>query len=723
MQETSLPSNLSDTTGKANTKLNTTPAVEENPKQGSGSKLRSLKVLFLLLLSMGALSLIFYAFILNNKPSNNSPIKESGKIKSVLEYNTQSWINCTDIREIIEEDSKLIVACLGGVLITDKKSGEVLDQIGMMDGLGNATATAIEKKGDVVYIGTQDGFTIFNLKTREAEKVSVSEGLVNGSNISLALDGDILSIGTFRGISLYNTSNKTFENHASEDAPWATQLSINGVYNTPNATYFLAPAHAYSAGGVIRFDKSSTTKNNYSVGAFGKSDRFDPFNFVYVDGKVYVSDQKQIWVANDVTDQIWEEVVIKDKVMAEIQNNSDNLIVKPIGEIEGKLLILAYSESSNYLLTLDPGDNDVSLIYPDLKNMHSTNILLQSQFIQYKDGNLWFTKFNDEDVWMYTLNVKTFEVSKIKINRPSQFNQVLSIINNNPIIWTNKGIIEYNILEKRFDGLFKEKSLLSGTSDGGVSYLNPIKGTNKIFLFSQLCGMGCNDPNLVLFNYDDKSSRKVDLSDELKDIISPQGNEVGNPFNVVWKSTDGQKYGFELISGDNKYAFLDLNGESWTFGNSLPEGGSLTGLSIGGGGYMCNLNFEYSKENGFSATDCIGSGTESENYEWAIESNNLYQIDKKSKAKVKLDYPVTDPAYSPFEDWDFTPRINKITYVQGNLWVASTRGLSKYDIGTSQWRLFDVKDGLPTIDVKSIMVDENIVWATTEWGGLTGIRY
>ena len=63
---------------------------------------------------------------------------------------SKQWINCDDVRDVISEDNKYYVGCLGGVLIVGH-DGKVINQISMADGLGNSTVTSLVKKGDILY--------------------------------------------------------------------------------------------------------------------------------------------------------------------------------------------------------------------------------------------------------------------------------------------------------------------------------------------------------------------------------------------------------------------------------------------------------------------------------------------------------------------------------------------------------------------------------------------
>ena len=152
----------------------------------------------------------------------NEDIRQETSVPSIdkssanKELKQTQWVNCDDVRDVIEENNRLYVACNGGVLVVDKTSGKVVDQISMTQGLSNHTTTSLAKKGNILYIGTQDGFTIFDLSSRQAKKISVSKGLVNGANIFLALDGDILWIGTFDGLSRYDTISGQITNYKEE---------------------------------------------------------------------------------------------------------------------------------------------------------------------------------------------------------------------------------------------------------------------------------------------------------------------------------------------------------------------------------------------------------------------------------------------------------------------------------------------------------------------------
>lgn len=110
----------------------TTPQapVQEIPQK------KSVKIPLILFFTAGIILLIvlltfqkspFTKTILKNSPLKTAPLVTPQK-------NYTQWINCDDVRNVIEENNSLYVACLGGVLIIDT-SGSVIDQISMTDGL------------------------------------------------------------------------------------------------------------------------------------------------------------------------------------------------------------------------------------------------------------------------------------------------------------------------------------------------------------------------------------------------------------------------------------------------------------------------------------------------------------------------------------------------------------------------------------------------------------
>ncbi len=130
-----MPNNPDDDSKNLNTQANFPQNFVNNP----GRHIKKPFIFGLVIILVISIGFYFY----NNQKTNlpnvkiGMPTRNSGSV--TLDQNLR-WMNCADMRDVIEEKDRLYIACLGGVLVVDKE-GKVIDQITMADGLGNQTAT------------------------------------------------------------------------------------------------------------------------------------------------------------------------------------------------------------------------------------------------------------------------------------------------------------------------------------------------------------------------------------------------------------------------------------------------------------------------------------------------------------------------------------------------------------------------------------------------------
>ena len=141
-------------------KLNSVP--EELDKKTHRKIPNKKYFLFGLILLLILASLFGALLLIKNNPLGKSISKSLPVIKKekiVSRESIKQWPNCSDIRGVVEENDKLYVACLGGLLILDEKSGD-LSQLTTTDGINSSTLTSLVKDGDKLYIGSQNGVNI-----------------------------------------------------------------------------------------------------------------------------------------------------------------------------------------------------------------------------------------------------------------------------------------------------------------------------------------------------------------------------------------------------------------------------------------------------------------------------------------------------------------------------------------------------------------------------------
>ena len=652
--------------------------------------------------------IVFYFF--NKSPAGLPFSKPTVKQSPSPQATFKQLVNCQDQREIIEEENKLYVACLGGVLVVDKNSGKVLDQISMADGLGNLTATALIKKNNDLYIGTQDGFTIFSLISRKAQKISVGQGLVNGANIILTLDGDILWVGTFDGLSRYDTNSGQITNFQNQLVDNATKFGVNDILVTEKAIWVNLRANAYTPGGVARLDKTTQKWERFGPAAFlPKTDQYSRLDFLHLakaDNKVIVGDFNNLWQTEDKPETSWIKL---DSVVSQLEKGNNNLITSIFGD-ENNLDIIFNEKLYQY----NPQNLSLVKIYP--AENQAENVLTGTQYLSViaKNQKLWVKPFDyNKNGWLTWLNLGNWQTGSVRLSgRPISVNAVVAAIDSRPIIIADQALWEFNLSDNNFAKLIN----ISGEA---LFTFQPIPGTSKIFIYQQACGMGCPQPEFFLFDYENKKPTILIPPEEiLNKIVENQAQQPYNFMPVIFEEfNNSSEFRFRLGYQGKEILRLRADDFSWKIEedqNGISPDANL-GLKI-----VCNPLFTYTGSNNqFKPSGC-NKIIENDLYRWMVDisenqKNVIWQINKQTQEKTQLNLPLTEPQYSPFSS-HFEIIINAVTEVNGVLWIGTNRGLVSFNPQTQKYRLFGTKEGLLSNDVSKFVVDKNILWVSTQAG-------
>lgn len=656
-----------------------------------------------------ALVVGYYFLVFRNSAKSSIGPVASG----VVEFQTPKyWINCDDKRQVIEEGDLLYVGCLGGVLVLDKKTGGVRDQVSMAEGMGNMTANSIIKKGEILYIGTQDGVSVFNLKTREAKKISVKEGLVNGANIELAADGDKIWVATFDGVSLFDPNRGTLTNYTSELDAEAEKRNVVNMLVTDKYVYFLEVASVYSAGAVIRFDKSAGTFKAFKPESFGRTDQYArlDFNSIAVLGnQVFVSDDRELFAIDESDDALWKKI-----------ESPRSFILKDLATDFSVVRLLKNTVSDGILV------HSGSKIYKYSPNTDTTDVFFDfgkdNPDILYKStGNtLWFSIYNKTDNFISALDLITKQVSSFQLkDRPESFGQVLALIDEEPVLDTNAGIYQYSFELDKFISILSTLSGFNGNFS--MPLFQPIPGTANIFIFRQVCGQGCEKPFSYIYNYADGAMKELSLSPPVISSITSKGFGGAifyNSLSPSWRDFKAGKIGFNYMDdGKEKYIVYDINADEWGLATDIPTGADkfmTNGVSF------CNRVYTY-KINGdkFGIDDCTGVVTNG-SLSWKNNENQIAETDIVNGKTKTLTPPVLEANYSPFESAS-KPVFGKLMFTHSKLWITSNRGLISYDPKTGVYKLYGPSEGLLSKDVTDFLVGKNL-WVVTNWGGLSAIK-
>lgn len=641
--------------------------------------MRKFIIIFLFLVLVGA-SVYLYTVIINK------PLSPSDLINKTEEINFKSQINCSDIRAVVEENGKEYIACYGGVIIRDKATGKIEKQISMADGLGNYITTDLIKKGNNLYIGTQDGVTFWDLNKNKATKLSVDEGLPNGANIVIEEDGNFIWIGTFDGIARLNTQNNEIKSFKKEIAVSDVEkLNVGSIAVTKNYVYFSVLASAHSPGTVARYNKNNGEWKRITPADFGDNSqyaRLDAFNLCNY---------------ND------DAVLVESKTLWKIPSTEST---KP-----EKIFTAGYNDMIRYnFVCSEKGvlfETDTNTLVYDGNSVRALNESVDSQLHQ-----------------KYLNNMKKDDFRKIFGDTyPGSFNKILGVVENNVVLAAVNGLWFYNTDKDTWGQVAIPETF--NFDNLGTNIFWPILGTNKYVLGRQTCGMGCDSPKFFLCTYPNNECASIKIPDDVMKIVAPEETAIGMDFGYsdmfTYSSKEREILSFEVTNSSNKIFNITMDKNlKWTTEKSADESLNNNPLCVKEFSYLLKGNaFAVDKEYCTSGYDGVIAG----DYIYKSEDKvGPVRINKDTKVQEKLSPKMTKPSYTPFDEpsWN-DPVINKITALDKKIYFSTSRGLWILDTLNSSWKLVSIADGLTSNEVNDFGIAGSNTFVITP-AGITTIK-
>lgn len=643
---------------------------------------------------------------LKTNTKNNPQVMQDTK-----KYN--QWINCSDPRDAVEDKEIFYLNCSSGILFTDKL-GNIIDQITETQGLSDSSSTSLLKKQDKLYIGTQDGLTIYDLASKKGEKISVKEGLINGANVKVFDDSDTIWIATFDGLSLYNPQTKKLTNFTKELADNATSFGVQDLAVSKDSVYATLTANVNTPGSVARYDKQNKIWERFGPSAFGENGqyaRIDFFKVVEVAGHAYVS-EKDLWESEDKRGSSWSNLTELTRKI--VDKDSDHINI--LGQ-DGKTLWLTVNNKKIFKYNpIDKSVSEVILKKGDGTNIHGEDV------VKFTDNKVWYSSKDGLIEWI-DLENNNVSVLPFPNNRPKKFDNLLALIDSEPYLYGDGKIWQYNSENNFFRKIVDLSS--NGFDNNPYLIFQPIAGSGNIFVFSQSCGQGCNEPKLGVIDFINKSFKAIEIDKTILDKIkSTPGYEFAgwNGLDYIGYNVKTKEVQFNFGAENKSTAFLSTEKFNWRLTSEKVDVDSFSTKPL-----ICMRKYNFKASNNVFTEDSCSQDIESEQFKWYgyenfVANPAIMQLDKKTNSETRLSIAVGEKDYSPFEHFYDTVGINKVMYAENNLWIATDRGLSKYDINAKKWSIITAKEGLVDNKAVDYLVDRKTVWVNTV-AGLSKIDY
>lgn len=668
--------------------------------------MRSFLILLVGLLILGFIGFIGYQYYLTTIGKGPVTFTTSAGIKL-----PRYFPNCDYSNSVLEEGNTLYVACAGGVLVYDTSKSQIVDQIAEPDGLGNSIATSLVKIGDKLYIGTQDGFTIFNLTTRHAQKVSVADGLTSGSNIKLIPDGENIWVLTFDGVNLFNPSTGHIVRYTTQQLdPGANTVNAVNGFVDDKYVYFLEVASSESSGAVIRYNKTTKEIKTFKPDAFGRTDQYARIDFNSIGKfgtKVLISESNHMYMIDEAGDDTWKAVTSPIAFITNDTNGQSN-IANVLQNPSTKGILLS---TGNKIYAYNPDTDKTSVLFDF--NKHFASIMFVNS-----GSKIWMTPGSDSGDLVSDLNLSTLKVETFPLkDRPVNVGQLAALIDDDAILETPNDILRYSPKDNKFTKISSGVNSFNNLQP--IPGFLPIPGTSKIFIISQECGQGCTKPAASIYDWATGQSTPLAISDAALNLFATKslGGTIYNEFSVSWRNLNTNEIGFATTPStttSTKYAVFNWTNNSWSTSTSVTPGSDVFEMNSGN---LCNRVYTYSTNgNKFSQDSCTGK-VENGNLSWKVADGKLTETNKTNGSSMNLTPPFLAADYSPFPNF-YTPRISGIMFVEDKLWISSNLGLFSYDPSTGAYKTYGPSQGLLSKSITGFLVGKYL-WVVTDTGGLS----
>ena len=137
--------------------LEQTPSIISVPPSQSHSKRYLILILILSITSI--VSTIIYLIASKPKSKTEEALLPNTPNTTAIDSQTHSanityLMDCSNIRSVVSDKTKQYIGCLGGLVIKDKNTNEIIKELSTLNGLKDNTITDLILYNDNLYIGT-----------------------------------------------------------------------------------------------------------------------------------------------------------------------------------------------------------------------------------------------------------------------------------------------------------------------------------------------------------------------------------------------------------------------------------------------------------------------------------------------------------------------------------------------------------------------------------------
>ena len=594
----------------------------------------------------------------------------------------QSYLSSNIVTSIEQDKNGMMwFGTKRGLNSYDSYSFEEYNQI---DGIINATITDIRAVGDSIFIGTEKGLTIYDVKSKQATNYfAETDSLIISDNyiyhITRPINGKLI-ICTKGGTSVYNLKTKEF--YIPKINNYMPDYEVRSVeYVSFNNSWLIATSN----GLVVYQEDNQSLRHYHSIQDYDNTLPDNSLNCMckISDELIFVGTSNGICIVDALNKSIR-----RINLNALTYHQSPKIDVSNIIPFtEDEVMISTYT---NGLYLYNYRENTLVYISKfDKRNAISENYI----FDIYKDdlGSVWIATFTGLNRFENNL-AKFSTVSIFENGSMLSINYFIELQDDNILVGTESGIKVFNVNDESvvsFKTYFNSKE---NYFESMYIYSFYMDDNNRIWVGTR---------NNGLFVYDIGTDKVINVADDYKiDKLrhAVVREMVVDEFDNMWVATNNGLCRINLKDKTHRFYNLDKNDE-----NSIPNddiydlmlADDMLYITTGDG--MSTYSHDKDAFVTYRLSDSLTQGD-------VVKNNGFFDIVEGEDGRYYIgSYSNGLVAFSPDKKEFKTSRKsdNRGTMVyaiipdnNGFLWASTSKGIAKYSLATKEIINYDVADGL-----------------------------
>lgn len=627
--------------------------------------------------------LLFLILITNEMSGQNNSLSSYVLNKDIATNKmSQSYLS-TNVVTAIEQDPNGMM-WFGTKRGLNSYDSYRFEEYNQTDGIINATITDIRSVGDAIFVGTEKGLCVYDIKNKKTVNYfAETDSLVLPDNhifyISKPINGKVI-ICTKGGNSVYNLKTKEFEipriNNYSPD------YEVRCIeYVDSNDSWLVATSN----GLVIYQDDNQSLRHYNYIGNYENSLPDNDLKCLCKinDEMVFVGTANGVCVLDAKTRNIK-----RINLNALTSNKSPRLDISNIIPFTDKEVMI--STYTNGLYVYNYQDNTAMHI----SKFNKINALSENYIYDiYKDdqGSVWIATFTGLNRFENNL-AKFSTVSIFENGSMLSINCFMEMDNNNILVGTESGIKVFNVDDKSindFKTYFNSKE----------NYFESLYVYNFYLADDGCIWVGTRNDGLYI--YDIKADKVVDVSEEYN---------IAKLRHAVVRGTVMDKYGNMWVATNMGLCCINLKEKTHAFytprkndKRAIPNHDIFDLLLDDEALYVTTSNglaiYNYDSDD-FTNYYLPDSLTRND----VVRSNDFFDIVDGENGRYYIgSYSNGMLSFSPdkkqFKAAKMMGDLGTMVYAivpddNGALWASTSKGIMKYDLYTKETTNYDISDGL-----------------------------